>query len=152
MQFWCAWITGKKSRTGKRSPATKLHNQNSLASTCSLTLRAAVSCCLPNEIPPAGAAFPSRERGDEDLLGKGECKVGWRLLGPAAYYSCTKRLGALRHRNSTFPAGRLTATCGEQSSIKKKLHLLTVSIMKLVKPVSSRDTRIGKSRRRNLIL
>ena len=29
--------------------------------------------------------FPA-ERSDEDLLGKGERKVVWRMLSPAAYY------------------------------------------------------------------
>ncbi len=69
VQSCCAWLPGKQSRTVKRSPATKLHHQNSPALTCRLKLRAAVSCCLGSRVP---------------LLDKGESKVAWRLLGPAA--------------------------------------------------------------------
>ena len=51
MQSGCARLPGRQSRTVKRSPATKLHHQNSPASTCRLTLRAAVSCCLRSKVP-----------------------------------------------------------------------------------------------------
>ena len=44
-----------------------------------------VAACEVESLPASGA-LPSR-RSDAELLGEGESKVGWRLLGPAAYYT-----------------------------------------------------------------
>ena len=46
VQYCCAWLPGKQSRTVKRPVAAKFHHQSSLASTARMISRAAVSCCL----------------------------------------------------------------------------------------------------------
>ncbi len=88
VQACCAWLPGEQSRTVKWSLATKLHHQNSPASTCRVMLRAAVSCCLRNESPSVLKPRSPVTRTDENLLGEGESTVGRRLL--AAYYTSVR--------------------------------------------------------------